>query len=408
MSMNNSPEESKQWDIKVTRHSLEDPMTIAAHPKNWRIHRDAQREGLRDMIEDIGFVRSINVNENTGFCFDGHLRVSLAIQEKQKLIPIEWCDLTDEEEHKALMTVDILSGMADTEREQLEDLYNNANLESQTLAEINEQMTDDPLPDPAEDSSKVPANAQPNARDIQVDLIYTIQGADATCCLAVQAGWGYGIQSKSFSLCANTELLSGRHKVMFIDNDYFDYDHDRHRDVVRELKPKYCTVMDIMTAGQCEAEGIDYIELEQILDWAEELNQYAENVIVIPKYDCLDKIPDHFVLGYSIPTSHGGTLLEAELFRGRRVHLLGGSWRRQLDFLSFLGDDIVSLDNNYLGRIATQFGQFSDENGFTRSLTDAGHPTLSNPRYAALALSFGAIGAKVNSLFAAPGIGEPD
>jgi hypothetical protein len=238
----------------------------------------------------------------------------------------------------------------------------------------------------------------PNPRNLPIDVIYTLQMADCTCCLAVQAGLSYGIQSARYRLCPYTDELGERHKVMFIDNDYFDYKHDDHLKVVQFLKPKYATVMDVMTKEQCQKDKVSFFELSQILEWAEELSQYAENVIVIPKYaEALDKIPDKFMLGYSVPTSHGGTPLPVESFKGRRVHLLGGSWKDQLAHMAVLGDDCVSLDTNYVQKIA-KFGNYVTPEGEAKQMQEIGFGYLTNVRYATLALSFGAIGSKINEI----------
>lgn len=194
-------------------------------------------------------------------------------------------------------------------------------------------------------------------------------------------------------------MLGERHQVAFVDNDYFRYDHAKHVAAVKALRPKYATVRDLMSESQCEEVGIKHFGLRQILDWAEEVSEYAENVIVIPKYDCLDKIPDKYVLGYSVPSSHGGTPLPVTAFKGRRVHLLGGSWKAQLAYMSELGDDVVSVDNNQIERIASRWGQFIAPDGESRQVGDL-FPYATNVRYVALALSFGAMGAKINELYA--------
>jgi hypothetical protein len=248
-------------------------------------------------------------------------------------------------------------------------------------------------------SFEIDKEAKPNPRNLPIDVIYTLQMADCTCCLAVQAGLSYGIQSSQYRICPYCGQLSGRHKVQFIDNDYFNYDHQKHLSVVKEFKPKYATVMDIMTSAQCKKDNIEWHSLGQILDWAEELNEHAENVIVIPKYDCLDQIPEKFMLGYSVPTSHGGTPLPPEAFSGRRAHLLGGSWKAQLAHMAVLGDDVVSLDTNYVQRQASLLGAYCNPNGEQNQMQDIGFSYLTNVRYAALSLSFGAIGAKINELY---------
>ena len=252
--------------------------------------------------------------------------------------------------------------------------------------------------------------AKPNPRQLPIDVIYTLQMADCTCCLAVQAGLKYGINSAHYRLCPYTYELTGRHEVAFIDNEYSKYDHAVHLAAVEKFRPRYATVRDIMTPNQCAAAGIEYYPLEQVLDWAEELSAHAQNVIVIPKYDCVDRIPAKFMLGYSVPTSHGGTPLSVDVFRGRRVHLLGGSWKAQLAHMAALGDDVVSVDNNSVELVASRFGQYCDPQGNTQAIHEslAHSPRLNNVRYAALALSFGFIAAAVNELYAGSAVSEQE
>jgi len=118
-----------------------------------------------------------------------------------------------------------------------------------------------------------------------------------------------------------------------------------------------------MSEAQCADAGIEFYELAQILDWAEELREHAENVIIIPKYDCFDAIPDHFMLGYSVPTSYGGTPLPIEMFKGRRVHLLGGNPEMQIQYFKAIPDSVVSLDNNQM-HLKASFGKTWTTSGY--------------------------------------------
>lgn len=234
----------------------------------------------------------------------------------------------------------------------------------------------------------------------QIDIIYTSgtlerggEGAELTrwiqvhCCLAVKSGWLYGVRS-SDGVCGTAERQE-KHRPQFIDNHYHNYDHAQHLAALKRWHPKYATVRDIMTPEQCGAAGINYYPLEQILDWAEELSSHAENVMLIPKYDCIDKLPDKFMLGYSVPTSYGGTPLPVEMFKGHRVHLLGGSPKRQIQYFQALRDEVISLDNNYILKVA-RFGRvYVPDDASSRSLEDLGLGSLTNPLYAALALNFG-------------------
>lgn len=201
-----------------------------------------------------------------------------------------------------------------------------------------------------------------------VDLIWTAKRI--SCCIAVEAGWQYGIRSTDASCkYADTSPRTSAHTPVFVDNYYERYVHQTHLADVKKFRPKYATVRDIMTPEQCKEEGIEYFEFRQILDWAEELKQYAKEVILIPKYDCLDQIPDEYMLGYSILTSYGGTPIDIKRFEGRRVHLLGGSPNKQIAYWSQIPNSVISLDNNYIDKMANH-GQMWLINGTAVSLNE--------------------------------------
>jgi hypothetical protein len=356
-----------------------------------------EAERLRDSFRTFGYSQLIEI-EPDGTILDGHQRDDLL-----KLMP-EFgaeCEVDvrvasrafTRQERKQYIAYKHKGATGHFDWDDMANLYEPVELEAWGWSEKELRAMGIDFGEMAEKKG-----AKPNPRILPIDVIYTLQMADCTCCLAVQAGLKYGIQSAHYRLCPYANELGERHKVAFIDNDYFKYDHAVHLKAVRELTPKYATVRDAMTPAQCASAGIEHYSLEQILEWAEELAQHAQNVIVIPKYaEALNQIPDKFMLGYSVPTSHGGTPLPVESFKGRRVHLLGGSWKDQLAHMAVLGDDVVSLDNNHIQNIA-KWGQFVTPDGETVQMQEVGYGYLTNVRYAALALSFGAIGAKINEL----------
>ena len=249
-------------------------------------------------------------------------------------------------------------------------------------------------------------NVREQIRNLPLDVIYTLQPMDVSMWLAFDCGWSIGCITTSKGSPIHglkkeqVEKWNWRHKMMFLDNEWHGYKHDVHKEVVSWHNPKYATVRDVMTKDQCRDAGIEYYPLEQILEWAEDMNEVAENVIIIPKYDCIDKIPDKYVLGFSVPTSYGGTPVNVDAFAGRNVHLLGGSWKRQRAYLEVLGEDVVSLDNNYINKLGS-YGQYTLPNGDTKQLKDLGYPynDMLNGRAIALALSFGGIGRGILDLF---------
>lgn len=153
---------------------------------------------------------------------------------------------------------------------------------------------------------------------------------------------------------SNSQIPQSR-DIVFVDNDFKNYDFEKHLRVVKKVRPKYATVRDYIPQTLCKQQGIKYYSLEEILEQAEELSKYAENIIIIPKdRNVIFKIPDDYILGYSVPTEYGGSPFSIKEFQGRRVHLLGGSPELQY-VLAVENKNVVSLDNNYILSISNRF-----------------------------------------------------
>ncbi len=391
--------------------------------------RNPKRHDLALLVRSVGrfgFVNPVLIDERSGRLVVGHGRLEILQRMKDEgqapperikveggewLIPvIRGIRFNSDQEAEAYLVADnrttelggwddealaaLLQELAEDE-ELLESTgFDTADLDA-LLAQINEELTD---------TRAAVTDGAGDKRASRVDLVYTAgtiggQGHQEPgtvlthCCLAVKSGWLYGLQSSS-GACATTKHQEA-HRPAFIDNDYFHYDHGLHLAVVKHWGPKYATVRDIMTERQCQEAGIAYHPLEQIIDWAWEIAEHAENVIVIPKYDCIAQLPESFMLGYSIPTSHGGTPVPVERFKGRRVHLLGGSPNKQIAYWQAIPDEVESLDNNYILKIAG-YGNAWMPDGSTRSLTELGFGLLTNPLFVALVISLGNFAAYFN------------
>lgn len=141
-------------------------------------------------------------------------------------------------------------------------------------------------------------------------------------------------------------------EIDFLDFDFKHPDLDKHLELCENLTPKYACAPDIFRES----------ELDSTLDYANELKRYSENVIIIPKCACIDRIEKSWIIGYSVPTQYGG----AEGFttwdlHDHRVHLLGGSPGKQL-FYKKLIRNIVSFDGNSYIKIARQSHQYWSNN----------------------------------------------
>jgi hypothetical protein len=247
----------------------------------------------------------------------------------------------------------------------------------------------------------LPEMVMPVATTPTIDAIFTTRPDDPAAWAATDAGMLIGCISTDGRLY-DTSRYGWSFKIQFIDNEFKAYNHTEHVRAVAAIRPKYATVRDIMTREQCAAARIDYYDFEQILDFVAELEDVTRDengqpqtkIIIIPKWDCLDRIPERYVLGYSVETAYGRTPLPECMFRGRPVHLLGGSWKKQLACLRELPGDVVSIDNNHIQLIA-QKGDYVTPTGERVTLSRRGFGWVPNHRQTCLTISFGAIRAKL-------------
>ena len=111
---------SSPWKNSIVGHAEVAPGELVANDRNFREHPRAQKAALAGAIEEIGFLRSLTVNQRSGCIIDGHLRLELALEKGEATIPVEYVDLSEEEEAVALATIDPIAAMATTNKQALE------------------------------------------------------------------------------------------------------------------------------------------------------------------------------------------------------------------------------------------------------------------------------------------------
>jgi len=134
----------------------------------------------------------------------------------------------------------------------------------------------------------------------------------------------------------------------FIDMHWEEPDRDTLLTKCMQHNPRYAIAGDY--------DGSNY---ERINDFADQLNQYAENVIIVPHEPGeIAEVPEWAIVGYSTPTEYAGTDAPIWEYTGRDVHILGGTMNNIKLVLDHLGDSVVSLDTNTMHRDATQYGEY--------------------------------------------------
>lgn len=121
------------WRNRITGHGEAVPDQLLANPKNHRIHPYAQQEHLRGVLEQVGWVDEVIVNQRTDTIVNGHLRVLLALRDEQPSIPVSYVDLDEEEEDLILLAFDEITVEAGIDREKLIDLIERVRPENEDV-----------------------------------------------------------------------------------------------------------------------------------------------------------------------------------------------------------------------------------------------------------------------------------
>ena len=138
----------------------------------------------------------------------------------------------------------------------------------------------------------------------------------------------------------------------FVDQNWKAPNRTQYVQSIQSIKPTMATVIDI------ESHNL----FKDALSWAEDISSFVEYIIMIPKVSgIIQDIPlsingTQVILGYSVPTKYGTTSTPLWEFRDRRVHLLGGSPKKQVELWRYL--DVFSCDGNAMRYAAMKFGHF--------------------------------------------------
>jgi hypothetical protein len=100
------------------------------------------------MLDEVGWVQDIIVNEQTGNLIDGHLRVDLAIERGEPSVPVVYVDLSEDEERLVLASLDPMAGMAEQDPSILSALLDDILMPEGALGEMLAElagMRTDPL-----------------------------------------------------------------------------------------------------------------------------------------------------------------------------------------------------------------------------------------------------------------------
>lgn len=139
--------EAKNWKNRIVGEGILPARDFLANADNWRIHPRAQQESLAGVLDDVGWVQKVIVNRRTSEAWgasqgvetlvDGHLRVTLALRSGDETpVPVEYVDLSPEEESLVLASLDPIAAMAAADKPKLAELMNRIQTDKPALQEM--------------------------------------------------------------------------------------------------------------------------------------------------------------------------------------------------------------------------------------------------------------------------------
>lgn len=125
-----------EWRDRIVGQGKVAPADLLANPKNWRMHPQEQQDAMSGILDEVGWVQQVIVNRTTGLLIDGHLRLELAKQRGEALLPVVYVELSEAEEDLVLAALDPIGGLAGIDGERLSQLLADLNPESQGLQNL--------------------------------------------------------------------------------------------------------------------------------------------------------------------------------------------------------------------------------------------------------------------------------
>jgi DNA modification methylase len=160
---------SGAWENRITRSGTADPKELRKNPDNWRTHPKNQAAALEGVLNEVGWIQDVIVNERTGNMIDGHLRVELAVKHKEPTIPVKYVDLSEEEEKKAILTFDPIGAMAEADKALLDGLMKQVSSDSEAVSEMLDALAKE-VGIPCRDANEVADDNYEPPAEIETDI----------------------------------------------------------------------------------------------------------------------------------------------------------------------------------------------------------------------------------------------
>ena len=129
-----------------------DAEQLADNPLNWRCHGAQQLDGLKAVIDEVGWAGALLYNERTERLIDGHARKKVS----KGPVPVLIGSWSEEDEQKILATLDPLAAMAEANEQALGELLAQIETESDALQEMLDGLAEEHGIKSAEEPAEAP------------------------------------------------------------------------------------------------------------------------------------------------------------------------------------------------------------------------------------------------------------
>jgi len=131
-----SKKDSNVWANMIVEYGEIAPDQLLANPRNFRRHPGDQRDALRGSLNELGIIAPVVINRQTGNMIDGHARVEEYLSAGVQKVPYVMIDVPPEKEALALLSLDPIAAMAESDKEALDELLRDANTSEEGLQKM--------------------------------------------------------------------------------------------------------------------------------------------------------------------------------------------------------------------------------------------------------------------------------
>lgn len=124
------------WQNRIVSYGTAKASTFKANPLNWRKHPARQDKALRGSLDTLGWVNVCIVNSRSGLTIDGHERIESALRNNDAEVPYILVDLSPEEEAQALLSLDAIAALAQTDAGKVDELLRMVETDNQDVTQF--------------------------------------------------------------------------------------------------------------------------------------------------------------------------------------------------------------------------------------------------------------------------------